>query len=151
MFGEEAKAFSGKVTDFASFVHDRLGLDSFELEKSGEKVAYHASCHLCRGLGVKDAPRAILKETTDYTPSAEEESCCGFGGTFSAKFPEISAELMKRKLAGISASGAKRLALDCPGCAMQIGGGADREKLGIRVSHVAEILAESIDRASNRQ
>ena len=151
LIGEDAKAFSDKVTDFASFVHDSLGLDSFSLSKSAEKVTYHASCHLCRGLGVKDAPRAILKVTADYTPSAEEESCCGFGGTFSAKFPEISAGLMKKKLADISASGAKRLALDCPGCAMQIGGGADREKLGIRVSHVAEILAESIDRASNRR
>ena len=144
LLGDEAAAFSGKVTDFASFVHDRLGLGSFAIERSGEKVAYHASCHLCRELGVKDAPRSILKAAADYVPSAEEETCCGFGGTFSAKFPEISAELMKKKLANISASGAKRLALDCPGCAMQIGGGADRGKLGIKVSHIAEVLAESV-------
>ena len=51
---------------------------------------------------------------------------------------------MKKKLANISASGAKRLALDCPGCAMQIGGGADRGNLGINVSHIAEVLAESL-------
>lgn len=144
LIGEEAATFSARVMDFASFVHDRLGLDSFDIAKSGEKVAYHASCHLCRELGVKHAPRAILKATSDYTQSDEEESCCGFGGTFSAKFPEISAELMKKKLKNISRSGATRLALDCPGCAMQLGGGADREKLGIRVSHIAEILAESI-------
>ena len=144
LLGDEAAAFSGKVTDFASFVHDRLGLGSFAIERSGEKVAYHASCHLCRELGVKDAPRSILKAAADYVPSAEEETCCGFGGTFSTKFPEISAELMKKKLANISASGAKRLALDCPGCAMQIGGGADRGKLGIKVSHIAEVLAESV-------
>ena len=144
LLGEESAAFSEKVTDFSSFVHDRIGLDSFDIEKSGEKVAYHASCHLCRELGVKDPPRSILKATADYVPSAEEETCCGFGGTFSAKFPEISAELMKKKLANISASGAKRLALDCPGCAMQIGGGADRGNLGIKVSHIAEVLAESL-------
>ena len=144
LLGEESSTFSNKVTDFASFVHDKLGLDTFDIEKSAEKVAYHASCHLCRELGVKEAPRMILKAAADYVPSAEEETCCGFGGTFSAKFPEISAELMKKKLANISASGTKRLALDCPGCAMQIGGGADREKLGIKVSHIAEVLAESV-------
>ena len=144
LLGEDAAKFSMKVTDFASFVHDRLGLESFTIKKSAEKVAYHASCHLCRELGVKDQPRAILSSSVDYVPSAEEESCCGFGGTFSAKFPEISAELMRKKLANISASGAKRLALDCPGCAMQLGGGSNREKLGIKVSHIAEILAESI-------
>ena len=144
LLGDEAEAFAGKVMDFASFVHDRIGLDTLQLNRSDEKVAYHASCHLCRGLGVKEAPRAIIKAAADYAPSPEEESCCGFGGTFSAKFPEISAELMKKKLANISASGAQRLVLDCPGCAMQIGGGADREKLGIKVSHVSELLAEAI-------
>jgi Fe-S oxidoreductase len=144
LLGNEAKKFSDKVVDFSSFVHDRLGLDTFKLSPSSEKVAYHASCHLCRGLGVKDAPREIIKATADYTPSAEEESCCGFGGTFSAKFPEISAELMRKKLDNVSSSGAKRLVLDCPGCAMQIGGGADRTKLDLLVSHVAELLAEAL-------
>jgi Fe-S oxidoreductase len=139
-----APAFSAKVTDFSSFVHDRLGLNSFTMENSGEKVAYHASCHLCRGLGVKEAPRAIIKAAANYVHSPEEESCCGFGGSFSAKFPEISAELMRKKLANISMSGAKRLVLDCPGCAMQIGGGADRQHLGIRVSHIAELIADGI-------
>jgi Fe-S oxidoreductase len=145
LLGDEAAAFSAKVTDFSSFVNDRIGLDSLKIENGGEKVAYHASCHLCRGLGVKEAPRAIIKAAADYCPSSEEESCCGFGGSFSAKFPEISAELMRKKLANISASGAKRLVLDCPGCAMQIGGGADKQKLGIRVSHIAELLADAIE------
>jgi Fe-S oxidoreductase len=144
MLGGEAAAFSEKVTDFASFISDRIGLDALTITNTGEKIAYHASCHLCRGLGVKEAPRAIIKASADYIPSKEEESCCGFGGSFSAKFPEISAELMKKKLADISASGAKRLVLDCPGCAMQIGGGADRLKLGITVSHIAELLADAL-------
>ena len=144
MLGGEAAAFSEKVTDFASFIRDRIGLDALTITNTGEKIAYHASCHLCRGLGVKEAPRAIIKAAADYIPSKEEESCCGFGGSFSAKFPEISAELMKKKLADISASGAKRLVLDCPGCAMQIGGGADKLKLGITVSHIAELLADAL-------
>jgi Fe-S oxidoreductase len=147
LLGDDAASFSEKVIDFSSFVHDRIGLSSLKLKPSGEKVAYHASCHLCRGLGVKDAPRALIAAAANYAPTAEEESCCGFGGTFSAKFPEISAELMRKKLANATATGAKRIALDCPGCAMQLGGGADRMKLDVRVSHVAELLAEALRKA----
>ena len=109
-----------------------------------EKVAYHASCHLCRELGVREAPRALIRRAAEYVPSAEEESCCGFGGSFSAKFPEISAELMRKKLANVAASGAKRLVLDCPGCAMQLKGGADREGLAVKVNHIAELLADAL-------
>ena len=141
---EDAAAFAEKVTDFSSFIYNVAGLDSLKVDRRKEQVAYHASCHLCRGLNVKDEPREILKAAADYVPSREEESCCGFGGTFSAKFPGISAELMRKKLSDIKATGAKRLALDCPGCSMQISGGADAQHMDLKVSHVAEILAEAI-------
>ena len=144
LLGDEADAFSAKIMDFSSFVHDRIALDSLVLHPGGEKVAYHASCHLCRELSVKEAPRAIIKAAADYAPSPEEESCCGFGGTFSAKFPEISAELMRKKLENLKSSGAKLVAMDCPGCAMQLGGGADRLKLDMRAVHVAEVLAAAL-------
>ena len=139
-----AAAFSAKVMDFSSFVHDKLNLSTLNPQLSTEKVAYHASCHLCRELGVKEAPRAIIRQVAEYVPSAEEESCCGFGGTFSAKFPEISAELMRKKLANVTASGAKRLVLDCPGCAMQLKGGADKLGLDLKVTHISELLAENL-------
>ncbi len=137
-----AAAFSAKVTDFSSFVAEIPGLAV--KGKTDEKVAYHASCHLCRELGVKEAPRALIRQVAEYVPSAEEESCCGFGGTFSAKFPEISAELMRKKLANVTASGAKRLVLDCPGCAMQLKGGADKLGLDLKVTHISELLAENM-------
>ena len=151
-----AAAFSAKVMDFSSFVARILGLnvdgnakDNSQLltlnsQLSTEKVAYHASCHLCRELGVKEAPRALIRQVAEYVPSAEEESCCGFGGTFSAKFPEISAELMHKKLAHVTESGAKRLVLDCPGCAMQLRGGADKLGLDLKVTHISELLAENL-------
>ena len=144
ILGAEAEAFSANVMDFSSFVHKYLPPEVLPLTRRDEKVAYHASCHLCRALGVREAPRALLRRAAEYVPSREEESCCGFGGTFSAKFPEISAELMRKKLANVAESGASRLALDCPGCAMQLKGGADRAGLPITVSHIAEILAESL-------
>ena len=144
MLGEEAEAFSAKVQDFSSFVHANLPPEALPLVPSKEKVAYHASCHLCRELGVREAPRALIRRAAEYVPSAEEESCCGFGGTFSAKFPEISAELMRKKLANVTASGAKRLVLDCPGCAMQLKGGADKLGLDLKVTHISELLAENM-------
>ena len=143
LLGDDATAFSAKVMDFSSFVaqYQLLTLNS---QLSTEKVAYHASCHLCRELGVKEAPRALIRQVAEYVPSAEEESCCGFGGTFSAKFPEISAELMRKKLAHVTESGAKRLVLDCPGCAMQLKGGADKLGLDLKVTHISELLAENL-------
>jgi Fe-S oxidoreductase len=144
--GYKAKAFADKVVDFSSFVHDTLGLKAENFVNRGEKTAYHASCHLCRGLGIKDAPRELIKAGGEYVPSAEEELCCGFGGTYSAKFPEISAQILEKKLEAYAASGASRLVVDCPGCVMQLRGGAEKKKLPIKVSHISELLAENMKR-----
>ena len=142
--GAEAEAFSAKVMDFSSFVHDVLGLTEKDFTRLDWKVAYHASCHLCRALGVKEAPRALISAAAHYTPTPEEESCCGFGGSWSFKFPEISRELMHKKLDNACSGDATHLALDCPGCTIQLRGGADREKRNIQVVHVAEVLAAAL-------
>ena len=142
--GAEAEAFSAKVMDFSSFVHDKLGLTEKDFDRLDWKVAYHASCHLCRGLGVKEAPRALISAAAHYTPTPEEESCCGFGGSWSMKFPAISKELMHKKLDNACSGDATHLALDCPGCTIQLRGGADREKRPIQVVHVAEVLAAAL-------
>ena len=131
--GAEAEAFSAKVMDFSSFVHDKLGLTEKDFSRLDWKVAYHASCHLCRELGA-----------AHYTPTPEEESCCGFGGSWSMKFPAISRELMHKKLDNACSGDATHLALDCPGCTIQLRGGADREKRNIQVVHVAEVLAAAL-------
>ena len=140
----EAQAFADKIIDFSSFVHDKLGLKPEDFEKSGEKVTYHASCHLCRGLKVKEAPRELIAGAADYVPCEEEEVCCGFGGTYSMKFPEISGQLMDNKLKNIEATGASRLVVDCPGCVMQIKGGAEKKGQKVKVQHIAELLAENL-------
>lgn len=92
--------------DFSTFAKEKLGLSAESFNHSDEKVTYHASCHLCRGLGVKEAPRELIAAAADYVPAAEEEVCCGFGGTYSAKFPEVSAALLRKKLDGIADTGA---------------------------------------------
>ena len=127
-------------------VHDRLGLKAEDFTNSGDRVTYHASCHLCRGLGVKEAPRELIADAAQYVPCEEEEVCCGFGGTYSMKFPEISAQLLGNKLKNIRETRADRLVVDCPGCVMQLRGGAEKTGLNVKVQHIAELLAENLKR-----
>lgn len=139
-----AQGFADKITTFSSFAHDVLGLSAGDFRNGGEAVTYHAACHMCRGLGVREAPRALIGDAARYVPCEEEEVCCGFGGTYSLKFPEISANLLRRKLDHIEATGASRVVMDCPGCVMQIRGGAEKEGRPFKVSHLAELLAENM-------
>ena len=142
--GYTVKAFADKIIDFSSFVHDKLGLTEADFNNSGEKVTYHASCHLCRGLKVKEAPRDLIRDAADYVPCDEEEVCCGFGGTYSAKFPEISAQLLEKKLNHIQETGASKVVVDCPGCVMQLKGGCEKRGMKVKVQHISELLADNI-------
>uniref|UniRef100_B8DMG8 4Fe-4S ferredoxin-type domain-containing protein n=1 Tax=Nitratidesulfovibrio vulgaris (strain DSM 19637 / Miyazaki F) TaxID=883 RepID=B8DMG8_NITV9 len=141
----KVKLFASKVIDFSSFVHDVLGMTADDFKGKGEKVAYHSSCHLCRGLGVVEQPRALIASSgSEYCPAQEEAVCCGFGGTFSMKFPELSKELLDKKLNNAEATGATRMVADCPGCIMQIRGGAEKRGSRMKVGHIAELLAENL-------
>jgi len=141
----QAAQFAHRVIDFSSFVRDVLGFSDDNFVGPDKKVTYHAPCHLCRGLGVTEAPRALLRDAgLEYLPAEEEDVCCGFGGTFSIKFPELSRELLGKKLANLKATGATAMATDCPGCIMQIRGGFEREGTPFEVRHVAEYLAERL-------
>jgi len=139
----KVKQFSDRVIDFSSFVHDVLGFQNLSFRTGGPKTAYHAPCHLCRGLGVTDEPRGLLKQSgLAYEAHDEEETCCGLGGTYSLKFPELSAEILSRKLDLLEERGYELLATDCPGCILQLRGGAEKRQRGLRVVHTAEALAE---------
>ena len=146
----ESQNFADKIIDFSSFARDVLGMNEEDFKKSDEKVAYHASCHLCRGLKVKDAPRALINGAAEYAPSEEEEVCCGFGGTYSMKLPEISGESMRKKIKNLSDTGASRVVVDCPGCVMQIKGGVEKQKAHMKVQHIAELLAENLKDPSDK-
>ncbi|MBU1002324.1 MAG: LUD domain-containing protein [Proteobacteria bacterium] len=144
---DAARRFADKVIDFSSFVYDVLGLrkEDFKELNVHTKTTYHAPCHLCRGLDVTEAPRQLLVESgLEYIPSVEEDVCCGFGGTFSLKFPEESKELLDKKLNNAANTGAQQLVTDCPGCVMQLRGGAEVRGDGLKVRHIAEALADQI-------
>lgn len=138
----KAQAFAAKVIDFSSFTHDVLGLKAQDFSGDGTKATFHAPCHLCRGLGVHDAPRNLIRAAGfDYHEADEAEVCCGFGGTFSAKFPELSAQILSKKLDNVERTGASILLTDCPGCIMQLRGGLRKRDSQITVKHTAEALA----------
>ena len=135
--------FSSKVMDFTSFVYNKLGLRADDFVKSNEKVTYHSPCHM-RNMGVTEEPRALLNMVADYVPATEEDMCCGFGGTFSVKFPELSAEIGKKKLKNSEDTGASLVVTDCPGCVMQIRGVATANDSPIKVEHISELLARQM-------
>ncbi len=149
---EKARQFRDKLIDFSSFMVNVLGLQQESFKQAGAKAAYHAPCHLCRGMRVTREPRELLRTAgLDYVPTKDEDVCCGFGGSFSIEFPEISAELLKRKLDIVEASGAEALVTDCPGCVMQLrGGAASRSGAKITVKHIVEAVAEQMKQSNQK-
>ena len=99
---------------------------------------------LYRKMGVYTEPRQLLSSTKgiQLQEMAESDRCCGFAGSYSIKFPELSGPMLDRKIANITATDAEVVAVDCPGCLMQIAGGLDKQNPGIKVMHTAEILLE---------
>lgn len=108
-------------------------------------VAYHPSCHLLRGLGVDVEPKSLIDAIPGVTRRVvtAEDECCGFGGLFSVKHPEISTRMLERKMDNVLASGAERLVSCDLGCLLHVGGGLHRRGASIKVQHLAEILDEA--------
>jgi Fe-S oxidoreductase len=135
----------GKLTDFSSFFTKVLQVEPKMFRGAGKKVAYHSPCHLCRGLGVVQEPRELLATAgMEYQPARDEDTCCGMGGSFSAEFPELSAELLQKKLDAVEETGADLLVTDCPGCVLQLRGGMAKRGSQVKVKHLAEAVAEEI-------
>lgn len=145
----KARQLAQKILPLSSFCQDILKVDKDQFSPGGPKTTYHAPCHLCRGLGVTEAPHALFKKAgLDFVRAVEEETCCGFGGTYSTKFPTISAEILNKKLDDVSRTKAKRLVTECPGCILQLRGGAAQKKMDLGVNHLSEVLAERLKKES---
>ncbi len=134
-----------RLIDFSSFLMNVLHVKPDQFEKSGIKIAYHSPCHLCRGLNVTREPRELLSTAGfTYTPCRDEDVCCGFGGSYSIEFPEISAAILNQKLDYVMETGAAVLVTDCPGCVLQLRGGMDKRGSRIQVRHIAEMVAKEM-------
>ena len=148
---ERALAVAGRCREFSQFVSSRMpnGVGG-QLEAS---VAYHPSCHLLRGLGVRDEPGALMRAVDGVRefPFADQDECCGFGGLFSVKNPEISSSMLERKIANLETSGADRIVSCDLGCLMHIGGGLHRRGSKLRTQHLAQLLDEAAGNAGPRE
>ncbi len=139
---DAAGEFADKVMVFSQFINQVLGVDALKPgTHDTRKTAFHSPCHLCRGLGIKEDPKRVIAQSGhEYVRTDEEETCCGFGGSFSANFPSVSKEILTRKLDDVEKSGADLLVTECPGCVLQLRGGALRQNRAIEVKHISEIL-----------
>jgi L-lactate dehydrogenase complex protein LldE len=137
-----AAAFAAKCRELVSFLVDTLGVTSVQARYDGV-VAYHDSCSGLRELGIERQPRQLLAsvEGLRLVDLADREVCCGFGGTFAAKYGELSNAIVAQKSANIAASGADTLLAGDLGCLMNMAGKMQREGRTVRVRHVAEVLA----------
>ncbi len=144
----KAKELADKTIDFSVLVKklvDEGRLSLKEGQKLG-KITYHDSCHLKRTLKVSEQPRELLQRAGyELVEMFECDTCCGMGGSYSMKLPEISAPILQRKLRNIKDTGAAIVAMDCPGCVMQIRGGLDQDGANIKVRHSVELLSDQLD------
>jgi L-lactate dehydrogenase complex protein LldE len=111
----------------------------------GRRIAYHDSCHMLRELRIADPPRRLLERTgAELVPLPRPDLCCGFGGTFSVRQPEVSVAMADEKLAGATGAGAEALVTADPGCLMHLRGRAAKVGGRLPVVHLATALARGV-------
>ena len=137
-----ACALAARCYELVSFLTDVMGVEAVPATFAG-KVTYHDSCSSLRECGVKAQPRTLLQSIAalELEEMQDTEVCCGFGGTFCVKYPDISTRLVDDKIANIQATGADTLLAGDMGCLMNIAGRLKRMGSDIKVYHVAEVLA----------
>jgi L-lactate dehydrogenase complex protein LldE len=137
-----AREFAGRSWELVSFLVDVCGMRSVGARWDRE-VTYHDACSGLRELGIKRQPRQLLASVAGLTlkelPGAED--CCGFGGTFCVKYPDISDKMVSDKEADIAATGAEAVLAGDLGCLLNIAGKLHRQGRRVEVRHIAEILA----------
>jgi L-lactate dehydrogenase complex protein LldE len=143
---QRARALAARTYEFSQFLVDVLRVDAADLGRRSAfrgPATYHASCHLLRGLGVRDAAIDLLRGVPglDYVPLREAEECCGFGGLFAVKHAAISAAMLDRKLENVRASGAPVVVAADMSCLMHIQGALARDRSPVRCLHLAQVLA----------
>lgn len=135
---EQAARVAGRTRELTQFLVDDLEVEGgFSCDDC--IVAYHHSCHGLRGLGIKEQPERLLRDARQAVLEDSEE-CCGFGGPFAIEMPAVSAELMRKKLDRIEASGADTVVGGDVSCLLHLEGGLRRRGSEVAVKHIAEIL-----------
>ena len=145
-WASRAQAIAEQTHEIVSFLADVMGVNGVSASLDAT-VTYHDSCSGLRSLGVKDQPRKLLEtvENLAIAEMVEPEVCCGFGGTFCVKYPDISNKMVGNKTDDIAATGAKMVLAGDLGCLMNMGGKLSRQGRPIKARHVVEVLAGMTD------
>ncbi len=137
----KVNAVTERCYEFTQFLVDVLGITDLK-SRLEVKGAYHPSCHLLRGLRVEDQPKRLLENIAglEVVEFGDQEECCGFGGMFSVKNPEISGRMMNNKIDHLEAAEAEMVICCDMGCLMHLEGGLHRRGSRIEVCHIAQAL-----------
>jgi L-lactate dehydrogenase complex protein LldE len=149
LFGDDphyrgrAEALGAKTHELVSFLTDVMGIEAVKARHDGV-VTYHDSCSGLRELGIQAQPRRLLGTVDGLVLNElpDAEVCCGFGGTFCVKYPDISTRMVSDKVANIRGTGAETLLAGDLGCLLNMAGRLKREGAAVKVRHVAEVLAD---------
>jgi L-lactate dehydrogenase complex protein LldE len=141
----EAESLSSRTYELSQFLVKAMGRTRFRSAIPG-RVTYHDSCHLRRGLGESESPRTLLRnlDGAEFVELPASDECCGFGGSFAVRLPEVSSSIVDRKLANVEATGAQCLVACDAGCLMQMAGRLRRRNSPIRAVHLAEVLEAEV-------
>ena len=139
---DRAEKVASKTHEFGSFLVNVLKVEDVGAKFAG-RITWHDACHGLRDLGIRDEPRKLLKhvEGAEFVEMASSDVCCGFGGTFSVKFPEISSGIVDNKVEAIENADVSAVVSCDASCLMQIGGRLSRLGSNVKTMHLAEILA----------
>jgi L-lactate dehydrogenase complex protein LldE len=137
-----ASRFAARVHELVSFLVDVMGVARVDAIYSGT-VTYHDACSGLRELGVKEQPRKLLSTVTGLSLAEMQDAdvCCGFGGTFCVKYPDVSNAIVEKKAQRVAETGAPTLVAGDLGCLMNMAGKLQRMGKPVSVRHVAEVLA----------
>ncbi len=146
-WGPRAQALAARVYEFSEFIVEVLGITHVPGARWGGRLTYHPSCHMTRDLGVTQPPKVLL----DHLPGArrvplpDEEVCCGFGGAFSAQYPDLAAGIGEHKVEALQRTAAHVAVTADPGCLLHLAGMLHRAGVTLPLVHLAELLAAALE------
>ena len=143
---DAAMRIARRVRELSSFLAEHTDAIRALSPQLTARVGYHDSCHMLRELRIQSAPRDVLRAIAgiELVELSSGERCCGFGGTFSTRYPEVSVAMADSKLDDAVATGIDLLVSADPGCLLQLGGRLSREGRPVRAVHLATVLAEAL-------
>lgn len=136
-----AQAIAAKTHELSSFLIRVLKTEDVGASWNG-KLTWHDACHGLRDLNIRNEPRKLIRNVrgAEFVEMDHADACCGFGGTFSVKYPEISVAILDQKIEAIERAGVQAVVSGDASCLMQIGGRLSRKGSKVRVMHLAELL-----------